>query len=97
MRILEPVICRTCGCSHTRLGISEENAVSLFHQGERCHFCCQECLDDFETDPHQYLQETNDFVLGPACLAEKPVGPKSHLFCLPQPCVVFLATTRQDS
>lgn len=74
MRIFEPAICRTCGCSHTRLGISEENAVSLFHQGQRCHFCCQECLDVFETDPQKYLQETDDLVVCPACLAEKPLN-----------------------
>lgn len=72
--LVVPVICRTCGCSLTRLGITVENSATLFHQGERCHFCCQECLDVFETDPHKYLRETSDLVVCPACLAEKPLN-----------------------
>ena len=38
----------------------------------RIPFCCQACVDLFVTDPQQYAQETDDLIVYPTCLAEKP-------------------------
>ncbi len=69
---METLICRTCGCSLVRLGISKEQAVTYSHSGEEHHFCCQGCTDLFITDPQKYLEETNNLIVCPSCLAEKP-------------------------
>ena len=69
---METLICRTCGCSLVRLGISKEQAVAYSHNGEEHHFCCQGCTDLFITDPPKYLQETSNLIVCPSCLAEKP-------------------------
>jgi len=70
---MKTIICRTCGCSLTRLGISKNNSVAHRHNGEEYRFCCQGCVDVFITDPQKYLQETNDLIVCPTCLAEKPL------------------------
>ncbi len=66
-------ICRTCGCSLVRLGISKDKAVPYSHDGEEFLFCCQGCSDLFTTDPETYLKETRDLIVCPTCLAEKPL------------------------
>ena len=71
---METNLCRTCGCSLVRLGISEDQAASRHHDGERHHFCCEGCADLFVTDPARYLRETGDLIVCPTCLAEKPKG-----------------------
>ncbi len=65
-------ICRTCGCSLVRLGISKEGSASYHHRGGEYRFCCQGCADLFAQDPPKYLQETSDLIVCPTCLAEKP-------------------------
>ena len=67
-------ICRTCGCSLVRLGISLGTSSTHEHAGERHHFCCQACVDLFKTDPKRYLDETSDLIVCPTCLAEKPLS-----------------------
>lgn len=71
---MKTLICRTCGCSLVRLGISKDNSVTHLHNGEEYCFCCQGCVDLFITDPGAYLQETNDLIVCPTCLAEKPLN-----------------------
>lgn len=66
-------ICPTCGCSLVRLGISRDHAVVHHHNGEEYRFCCQGCADVFVTDPQKCLEETNDMIVCPTCLAEKPL------------------------
>ncbi len=70
---MNTLICRTCGCSLVRLGIIREKSVRCRHDGEEHHFCCQPCADLFVTDPDEFLQETNDLIVCPTCLAEKPL------------------------
>ncbi len=70
---MQTPICRTCGCSLVRLGISKNEATFHRHEGEEYSFCCQACVDVFITDPVKYLQETEDVIVCPTCLAEKPV------------------------
>ena len=65
-------ICPTCGCSLVRLGISKEQAATYTYAGAEYYFCCQGCTDLFLTDPEKYLQETNELIVCPTCLAEKP-------------------------
>ncbi len=69
---MKTLICRTCGCSLVRLGISNDQAVTYSHNGEEHHFCCQGCTDLFITDPQKYLEETSNLIVCPSCLAEKP-------------------------
>ena len=69
---MKTLICPACGCSLVRLGISKDKAVAHDHNDEKLHFCCQGCVDVFITDPHKYLKETNDLIVCPACLVEKP-------------------------
>ncbi len=97
---METLICRTCGCSLVRLGIREEDAASVEHDGERYLFCCHGCADHFESDPERYLQETRDLIVCPTCLAEKPldmsltlnIGGHDVSFCRCPSCVeVFKA------
>lgn len=66
------LICRHCGCSLVRLGISKDKAVAYRHEGEEHHFCRRGCLDLFRTDPQRALHETGDVIVCPTCLAEKP-------------------------
>jgi len=70
---METPICPTCGCSLVRLGIKKGKSVIHRHDGEHYHFCCQGCVDVFITDPQKHLQETNDLIVCPTCLAEKPL------------------------
>ncbi len=70
---MKTLICRTCGCSLVRLGISKEQAVTYSHNGEEHHFCCQGCTDVFIADPQKYLEETSNLIVCPSCLAEKPL------------------------
>ena len=65
-------ICPTCGCSLVRLGVSSEMAVAHSHMGKEYRFCCQACVDLFVEDPEKRLAETNDLIVCPTCLAEKP-------------------------
>ena len=44
---MNTLICRTCGCSLVRLGISKEESVSYRHRGQECRFCCQRVLTKF--------------------------------------------------
>jgi YHS domain-containing protein len=68
------LICRTCGCSLVRLGISKNQAEWFEHNGNRYEFCCNGCVEVFKTDPERYLQETDDLIVCPTCLAEKPIS-----------------------
>ena len=70
---MKTLICRTCGCSLVRLGISKDQAAIYTHNGEEHYFCCQACADLFSTDPQKYLEETNDLIVCPTCLGEKPL------------------------
>ncbi len=67
------LICRTCGCSLVRLGVSSDKSAAYRHKGKEHRFCCQGCADVFVTNPQQYLQETDDLIVCPTCLAEKPL------------------------
>ena len=69
---MKTLICPTCGCSLVRLGISNDKATTYIHDGEERYFCCQGCADLFATDSEKYLQETNNLIVCPTCLAEKP-------------------------
>ena len=69
---MKTLVCPTCGCSLVRLGISNDKATRYSHANEERSFCCQGCVDLFITDPQKYLQETNDLIVCPTCLAEKP-------------------------
>ena len=69
---MNTLICRTCGCSLVRLGVSKDKAVTYLHDGAEYPFCCQGCVDLFITDPQKYAQETDDLIVCPTCLAEKP-------------------------
>ncbi len=66
-------ICPTCGCSLVRLGISKDKASLYQYNNNDYYFCCQGCVDVFITDPQKYFQETNDLIVCPTCLAEKPL------------------------
>ena len=76
---MKTLICRTCGCSLVRLGITEEKAATRSHEGEEHRFCCQLCVDLFVTDPKKYLQETTGLIVCPTCLGEKPLPLTSTL------------------
>ena len=65
-------ICRTCGCSLVRLGISEEQSARSRFDGEEYRFCCEGCADLFATAPEKYLEETRRLIVCPVCLGEKP-------------------------
>lgn len=69
---MKTLICRACGCSLVRLGISSEDSSKHRHDGEEYSFCCQGCADLFATDPEKFLDETRDLIVCPTCLAEKP-------------------------
>ena len=76
---MKTLICRTCGCSLVRLGIRKNETAFYRHKGEEYSFCCQACVDLFITDPVQYLQETEDVIVCPSSLAEKPLGRSATL------------------
>ena len=76
---MKTLICSTCGCSLVRLGISNEDAVVHRHEGNDYRFCCQGCVDLFVTDPPRFLQETEDMIVCPSCLAEKPLDRSASL------------------
>ena len=67
-------ICPTCGCSLVRLGITKKRAVTLKYQDQEYSFCCKGCALMFEETPEALLEETNDLVVCPSCLAEKPIN-----------------------
>ena len=69
----------TCGCSLVRLGISKDEVSIYSHEGEEHGFCCQGCVDLFITDPQKYLEETEDVIVCPTCLGEKPLERASKL------------------
>ncbi len=69
---MQTPICPTCGCSLIRLGIKTEDAVSHIHHGKEYKFCCRGCIDVFLANPEPLLAETQDLVVCPTCLAEKP-------------------------
>ena len=71
---MNTLICPTCGCSLVRLGITKDKATSYRHNRQEYHFCCQGCVDLFITDPEEHLQETNNLIVCPTCLAEKPLN-----------------------
>ena len=65
-------LCPTCRCSLVRLGVPHAEAPSVLHAGEQSYFCCQGCADLFAHKPESYLAEIRDWIVCPACLAEKP-------------------------
>jgi len=69
---MDTIICTTCGCSLVRLGISEDKAGTSTYEGKTHFFCCDGCVDLFVTNPEKYIKETNDLIVCPTCLAEKP-------------------------
>ncbi len=71
---METLICRTCGCSLVRLGITADAVTMHEHGGEQHPFCCPACVEVFRTDPGRYLDETSDLIVCPTCLAEKPIA-----------------------
>ncbi len=71
---MKTLICPYCGCSLFRLGVSRDQAATHSYDGKEYHFCCQGCVDLFVTDPEQHLQRTQDLIVCPTCLAEKPPG-----------------------
>ena len=71
---MNTLICPTCGCSLVRLGVGKEKATPYGYNNEDYFFCCQGCVDLFTTDPQKFLRETNDLIVCPTCLAEKPLS-----------------------
>ena len=69
---ISTAICRACGCSLVRLGIGADQWAKSGYEGKEYFFCCQGCADLFDKEPAKHLQETNDLVVCPTCLAEKP-------------------------
>lgn len=69
---MNTLICPTCGCSLVRLGIAKGQAPTYRYDDWEYHFCCQGCVDLFDSDPVKHLEETKDMIVCPVCLAEKP-------------------------
>ena len=69
---MKTLICPTCGCSLVRLGIERDKATIGRINGTEYLFCCQGCADLFQRDSQKYLKETQDLIVCPTCLAEKP-------------------------
>ncbi len=65
---MKTLICRYCGCSLVRLGISKEKAAKHSYDGSEYHFYCQDCADEFAADPEQHLQRTKDLIVCPTYL-----------------------------
>jgi len=55
-----------------KLGISKDKVSTNSYEGKDHYFCCEGCLDLFVSDHYKYLEETNDLIVCPTCLAEKP-------------------------
>lgn len=70
---MQTLICPTCGCSLVRLGITRDKAVRRHYNDIEYLFCCDGCAKVFDKDPVAALNETNDLVICPSCLAEKPI------------------------
>ncbi len=70
---MNTLICPTCGCSLVRLGVSERNVVTRKYKNEKYSFCCDGCAVMFDNDPETLLNETEDLIVCPSCLAEKPL------------------------
>ena len=51
---LENFVVVTCGCSLVKLGVSNDQAVPHSYNGKEYRFCCQACIDVFQTDPQKY-------------------------------------------
>ena len=66
------LVCPTCGCSLVRLGVNRDQAPTTRWNDEEFRFCCRGCADLFVTDPRRFIRETNDLIVCPTCLAEKP-------------------------
>ncbi len=66
-------ICPTCGCSLVRLGMTENNVIRLKHRDTDYSFCCDGCVTLFKENPEARLRETDNLVVCPGCLAEKPI------------------------
>ena len=92
---MKTLICPTCGCSLVRLGISKDRATPYHYNKEDYFFCCQGCVDLFVVDPQKHFRETNDLIVCPTCLAEKPpqsavklkIADKEVSFCRCPHCV----------
>lgn len=69
---MKTLICPYCGCSLVRLGITGEKAAPYSYNNTEYHFCCQDCVDEFAGDPERHLKRTQDVIVCPTCLAEKP-------------------------
>ena len=50
----KPYPLKTCLVSGEELG-SMGKPVSLVHDGQEIKFCCQDCVDEFKSDPGKYL------------------------------------------
>ncbi len=70
---MKTLVCPTCGCSLVRLGITKGSAVTQKYQEKEYSFCCDGCAAMFEKNPEALLEETNNLVVCPSCLAEKPI------------------------
>lgn len=66
-------LCPTCGCSLVRLGISENDASTYKYQDNTYYFCCDGCVDIFAKNPVKYLEEIENVIVCPVCLAEKTI------------------------
>lgn len=66
-------ICPTCSCSLVRLGISQKEVVIQEYQEREYSFCCHGCAVMFQENPEKFLEEINNLVVCPSCLAEKPI------------------------
>jgi YHS domain-containing protein len=92
---MDSPICPYCGCSLARLGISHDAATAFAYEGEELLFCCQGCLDGFQSEPERYLTEIRGLIVCPTCLAEKPrelavaleIGGERVYFCRCPHCV----------
>jgi len=71
---MKSLICPACGCSLVRLGIKAEDAISYTYNSIEYKFCCKACVDLFLDDPEVRLMETQDLIVCPTCLAEKPIA-----------------------
>ncbi len=71
---METPICRACGCSLVRLGITQEKSVSLDYHEKQYWFCCEGCRQLFISSPEKLLSETSSLVVCPVCLAEKNIN-----------------------
>ena len=46
----------TCIVMDSKLG-SMGDPITLVHEGQEFKFCCQPCVDEFESDPAFYLEK----------------------------------------